>query len=53
MRQPSRLRARSERRTSKGFEFVADKGGQTDGLIRVNEMVAYKLPMASVQPVHA
>ncbi len=29
----------------KGFEFVADKGGQTDGLIRVNEMVAYKLPM--------
>jgi hypothetical protein len=29
----------------KGFEFVADKGGATDGLIRVNEMVAYKLPM--------
>ena len=29
----------------KGFEFVADKGGVTDGLIRVNEMVAYKLPM--------
>lgn len=29
----------------KGFEFVADKGSQTDGLIRVNEMVAYKLPM--------
>lgn len=29
----------------KGFEFVADKGGTTDGLIRVNEMVAYKLPM--------
>ena len=28
----------------KGFEFVADKGGATDGLIRVNEMVAYKLP---------
>lgn len=30
----------------KGFEFVADKGGATDGLIRVNEMVAYKLPMS-------
>jgi hypothetical protein len=30
----------------KGFEFVADKGGVTDGLIRVNEMVAYKLPMS-------
>jgi hypothetical protein len=29
----------------KGFEFVADKGGITDGLIRVNEMVAYKLPL--------
>ena len=29
----------------KGFEFVADKGGVTDGLIRVNEMVAFKLPM--------
>lgn len=29
----------------KGFEFVADKGGVTDGLIHVNEMVAYKLPM--------
>ena len=29
----------------KGFEFVADKGGLTDGLIRVNEMVAYKLPL--------
>ena len=31
---------------AKGFEFVADKGGATDGLIRVNEMVAYKLPMS-------
>lgn len=30
----------------KGFEFVADKGGATDGLIRINEMVAYKLPMS-------
>jgi hypothetical protein len=30
----------------KGFEFVADKGGPTDGLIRVNEMVAYKLPQS-------
>jgi hypothetical protein len=30
----------------KGFEFVTDKGGVTDGLIRVNEMVAYKLPMS-------
>lgn len=30
----------------KGFEFVSDKGGSTDGLIRVNEMVAYKLPMS-------
>jgi hypothetical protein len=29
---------------AKGFEFVADKGGVADGLIRVNEMVAYKLP---------
>ncbi len=29
----------------KGFEFVADKGGATDGLIRINEMVAYKLPL--------
>src|ERR1039458_9626018 len=29
----------------KGFEFVADKGGVTDGLIRINEMVAYKLPL--------
>lgn len=29
----------------KGFEFVADKGTQTDALIRVNEMVAYKLPL--------
>lgn len=29
----------------KGFEFVSDKGTHTDGLIRVNEMVAYKLPM--------
>lgn len=29
----------------KGFEFVADKGGATDGLIRVNEMVAFKLPI--------
>lgn len=28
----------------KGFEFVTDKGGVQDGLIRVNEMVAYKLP---------
>jgi hypothetical protein len=29
----------------KGFEFVTDsKGGVSDGLIRVNEMVAYKLP---------
>ena len=28
----------------KGFEFVSDKGNATDGLIRVNEMVAYKLP---------
>jgi len=30
----------------KGFEFVADKGGALDGLIRVNEMVAYKLPLS-------
>lgn len=29
----------------KGFEFVSDKGAASDGLIRVNEMVAYKLPM--------
>lgn len=29
----------------KGFEFTADKGGVTDGLIRVNEMVAFKLPL--------
>ena len=28
----------------KGFDFVSDKGNATDGLIRVNEMVAYKLP---------
>jgi hypothetical protein len=28
----------------KGFEFVSDKGTHTDGLIRVNEMVAYKIP---------
>ena len=28
----------------KGFEFVSDKGNAADGLIRVNEMVAYKLP---------
>jgi hypothetical protein len=33
----------------KGFEFVADKGGLTDGLIRVNEMVAFKLPMSLYQ----
>lgn len=31
----------------KGFEFVTDnQGGKQDGLIRVNEMVAYKLPMS-------
>lgn len=30
----------------KGFEFVTDKGVATDGLIRVNEMVAYKLPVS-------
>lgn len=29
----------------KGFDFITDKGGETDGLIRVNEMVAFKLPM--------
>lgn len=29
----------------KGFEFVTDKGNASDGLIRVNEMVAYKIPM--------
>jgi hypothetical protein len=33
----------------KGFEFTADKGGATDGLIRVNEMVAYKLPQSLYQ----
>jgi hypothetical protein len=33
----------------KGFEFVADKGGSTDGLIRVNEMVAYKIPSSLYQ----
>jgi hypothetical protein len=30
----------------KGFEFVSDKGTVSDGLIRVNEMVAFKLPMS-------
>ena len=30
----------------KGFQFSTDKGGVQDGLIRVNEMVAYKLPMS-------
>jgi hypothetical protein len=30
----------------KGFEFVTDKGNASDGLIRVNEMVAFKLPMS-------
>lgn len=34
-----------ENQDVKGFEFTADKGGLTDGLIRVNEMVAFKLPM--------
>lgn len=33
----------------KGFEFVSDKGGAVDGLIRVNEMVAYKLPLELYQ----
>ena len=33
----------------KGFEFTADKGGVLDGLIRVNEMVAYKLPQSLYQ----
>lgn len=30
----------------KGFEFVTDKANNSDGLIRVNEMVAFKLPMS-------
>jgi hypothetical protein len=34
---------------AKGFEFVADKGGVADGLIRVNEMVAYKIPQSLYQ----
>ena len=29
----------------KGFEFVAEKGGKFEGMIKVNEMVAYKLPL--------
>lgn len=29
-----------------GFQLSTDKGGVQDGLIRVNEMVAYKLPMS-------
>lgn len=29
----------------KGYEFVSDKGTESDGLIRVNEMVAFKLPI--------
>lgn len=29
----------------KGYEFVSDKGNESDGLIRVNEMVAFKLPI--------